>query len=190
MRYLAALRAQVRRPSFHMTRAPGIFFASFLAVLLMAPAGLADPGARQEPTARAAGSGFPGKVLRRQNAVRRGHGLGRLRVSRHLNRAARRHVRDMTRRHYFGHVSRAGRDVVDRVAATPYGRRTFSVQENLYWWSKRRSPAAVVRAWMGSAVHRANVLHRGWRQFGVAAVMRSPFGRGGITVVGVYGKRR
>jgi uncharacterized protein YkwD len=190
MRYLAALRAQVRRPSFHMTRAPGILIASLVTALLIAPAGLANPAARQEPTVAAAGSGFTGKVLRRQNAVRRSHGLGRLRVSRHLNRAARRHVRDMVRSHYFGHVSHAGRDVVDRVAATPYGRGAFSVQENLYWWSKRRSAAVVVRAWMGSAVHRANVLHRGWRQFGVAAVMRSPFGRGGITVVGVYGTHR
>jgi uncharacterized protein YkwD len=96
----------------------------------------------------------------------------------------------MVRGHYFGHVSRGGRDVVDRVAGTSYGRRArFTVQENLYWWNRRRSPAAVVSAWMGSSVHKANVLHPGFRQVGVATVMRSPYRRGGVTVVAVYGSR-
>jgi uncharacterized protein YkwD len=93
----------------------------------------------------------------------------------------------MVRHHYFGHFSRSGRSVVDRVGATRYGRgRYFAANENLYWWSTRRSAAAVVGAWMGSAVHRANVLHPRMRQFGIAVVRHSPFGRGGVTVVGVY----
>jgi uncharacterized protein YkwD len=96
----------------------------------------------------------------------------------------------MVRRHYFGHVSRSGRNVVDRVATTNYSRGArFVVQENLYWWSRKRSPASVLTAWMGSAVHRANILNPGWRQFGVATVMRSPYGRGGVTVVEVFGTR-
>jgi uncharacterized protein YkwD len=175
-----------------MTRAWVIAFASLVAALFLAPAAVANHGGAtgEEPAVRTTGGGFAGKVLRRQNAVRRSHGLRRLRASRALNGAARRHARDMVRSHYFGHVSRSGHDVVDRVRSTPYGHGRFAVQENLYWWSARRSPSAVVTAWMGSAVHRANVLHRGFRQFGAAVVMRSPFGRGGVTVVGVYGKRR
>jgi uncharacterized protein YkwD len=95
----------------------------------------------------------------------------------------------MVRSHYFGHFSRGGRDVVDRVASTRYaGHARFAVQENLYWWSRRRSARAVVRAWMASGVHRANVLNAAWHQFAVAAVMRSPYGRG-VTVVCVYGTR-
>ena len=97
--------------------------ASLAAVLLMAPAGATTPVAvAGTPAAQAAGGGFAGKILRRQNAERRRHGLRRLRVSRPLSRAARRHARDMVRSHYFGHVSRSGRDVVDRVASTAYGR--------------------------------------------------------------------
>jgi uncharacterized protein YkwD len=135
--------------------------------------------------------GFARQVLRLQNAERRRHGLRKLAVNRSLNRASRRHARDMVRRHYFGHFSRAGRNVVDRVRSTTYGSgRGFAVQENLYWWSPKRSAAAVVRAWMSSAVHRANLLNGRWRQFGVGVVMRSPDGRGGVTVVGVYGARR
>ena len=135
--------------------------------------------------------GFARQMLRLQNTERRRHGLRRLAVSRSLNRTARRHARDMVRRHYFGHVSLGGRDVVDRVASTGYGRRRgFAVQENLYWWSPQRSARTVVRAWMSSAVHRANLLNGRWRQFGVGVMMRSPNGRRGVTVVGVYGTKR
>ena len=130
------------------------------------------------------------RLLRLQNGLRRRHGLPALRTSRKLRRAARRHARDMVRRHYFGHISYGGRTVVDRVRSTRYGRRTgFTAQENLYWWSRRSSAVAVLNAWMGSPSHRANVLHGGVRQFGVGVVLRSPYGRGGVTVVGVYGAR-
>jgi uncharacterized protein YkwD len=96
----------------------------------------------------------------------------------------------MVRRHYFGHVSPANRDVVDRVASTGYSRgRRFAVQENLYWWNPRQSPNSVLKAWMASSTHRANIVDPAWNHFGLAAVMRSPFGGGGITVVGVFGKR-
>jgi uncharacterized protein YkwD len=133
---------------------------------------------------------FTRRLLRLHNAERRRHGLPALRTSRKLRRAARKHARDMVRRHYFGHVSFGGRNVVDRVASTRYGRRTgFLAQENLFWWSGRRSAAAVLGAWLGSPAHRANVLHGGVRQFGVGVVRRSPFGGGGVTVVGVYGAR-
>jgi len=193
MRYLAALRVGVRftGPSFHMTRARGIASASFAVfavaavIVILGPAPVADA----RPVAASSGS-FAGALLRIQNSTRHRYGLRRLGVSRDLTRAARRHARDMVRGHYFGHVSHGGHDVVDRVGATGYGRKRFSVQENLYWWSRRRSAAAVIDAWMGSAVHRANILHRGWREFGIAVLPRSPFGRGGVTVVCVYGSHR
>ena len=96
----------------------------------------------------------------------------------------------MIRHHYFGHVSPANRDGRRRVASTGYSRgRRFAVQENLYWWKPRRSPNSVLKAWMASATHRANIVNSAWSHFGLAAVMRSPFGGGGITVVGVFGKR-
>ena len=132
---------------------------------------------------------FARALFRLQNAERRRNGLRRLPPSRKLAGAARRHARDMIRRHYFGHVSPANRDVVDRVASTGYSRGRFAVQENLYWWRTRQSPKSVLRAWMASSAHRNNILNGAWSHFGLAAVMRSPFGAGGITVVGVFGKR-
>ena len=156
-------------------------------------AGLGMPAHAHTPAGdevRSSQRSFAKTLFRLQNAERRRHGLRRLPASRKLARAARRHARDMVRRHYFGHVSR-GRDVVDRVASTGYGRgRRFAAQENLYWWKPRQSPRVVLRAWMESPVHRANILNPGWTHFGLATVMRSPFGRGGVTVVGVFGKQR
>lgn len=128
------------------------------------------------------------KLARLQNAERKRHGLRPLPPSRKLARAARRHVRSMIRRHFFGHVSH-GRTVVDRVRSTGFGRGRFAAQENLYWYNRRKSSAAVLGAWMGSAAHRANVLNPAWSHVGLAVVMRSPFGGRGITVVGVYGRR-
>jgi uncharacterized protein YkwD len=135
------------------------------------------------------GRRFARALFRLQNAERRRHGLRRLPSSRKLARAARRHARDMVHRHYFGHVSPAHRDVVDRVGSTGYPRGRFAAQENLYWWKPRQRPSAVLRAWMGSAAHRANILNPSWNHFGLAVVMRSPFGGGGVTVVGVFGRR-
>jgi len=154
-----------------------------------APAAAADRGGDFFTAARSA-NGFGRSLVRHQNAARRGHGLHRLKASSALRRAARRHARDMVRRHYFGHVSHSGQDVLDRVSRTSYGRGSrFAVQENLYWWSRRRAPAEVVGAWMASAVHRANILNPRFRQVGVATVMRSPYSRRGITIVAVYGSR-
>ena len=133
---------------------------------------------------------FARSVLRLQNRQRRAHGLRPLRASGKLRRAAKRHARDMVRRHYFGHVSFGGRTVMHRVRRTGYGRR-FSAGENIFYAvSSRPSPAKVVAAWMASPPHRHQMLNPGWREAGIGLKMRPPFGgRGGVTVVGVYGAR-
>jgi uncharacterized protein YkwD len=191
------LRAHLSR---HVTRAC-YFACGLLAVLLVAPFGAGfgmphDARALRPACsdgrcdgARTAGRSFARTLFRLQDAERRRHGLTGLAPNRQLTRAARRHARDMVRRHYFGHFSPANRDVVDRVASTGYNRGRFAAQENLYWWKPRRRPVVVLRAWMASATHRANILNPAWDHFGLATVMRSPFGGGGITVVGVYGTR-
>jgi uncharacterized protein YkwD len=177
------------------------FFAALSVALGVAGLGLPQAARAGEPSCSAVGPclealataqdsrRFARALFRRQNAERRRHGLRRLPSSRKLARAARRHARDMVRRHYFGHVSHAKRDVVDRVDSTGYDRGHFAAQENLYWWKPRQSPAVVLKAWMASATHRANILNPRWHHFGLAVVMRSPFGGGGITVVGVFGSR-
>ena len=161
-----------------------------------------SPPAEAEDITLATGSGgeahktrlgprrFARSVLRLQNRQRRAHGLRPLHASRTLRRAAKRHARDMVRRHYFGHVSFGGRTVMDRVGRAGYGRR-FSAGENIFYAvSRRPSPSQVVAAWMASPPHRHQILNSAWREAGIGTMMRPPFGgRGGVTAVGVFGAR-
>jgi uncharacterized protein YkwD len=161
------------------------------------------PSAHAEGFARAAGARchahkvtaqvrrFTRSVLCLHNVERRAHGLQPLRGSRTLHRAAVRHARDMVRKHYFGHVSFGGRTVIDRVARTGYGRRRYSAGENIFYgMPPRPTPGRVVAAWMASAGHRHQLLNPAWRDLGIGALMRPPFGgRGGVTVVAVFGAR-
>jgi len=161
-----------------------------------------SPPAEGEDAARASGAGcgadhanvgrkrFARAVLCVQNRHRRAHGLARLRASASLRRAAVRHARDMVRRNYFGHVTFGGHTVADRVGRTGYARR-FSAGENIFYaLPPRPTPSRVVSAWMARPSHRHQILNRAWREVGIGAIMRPPFGaRRGITVVAVFGNR-
>ena len=127
------------------------------------------------------------------NAERRAHGLRPLHASRSLGTAARRHAYDMAGRKYFGHVSLGGRTVGDRVRVTGYGRRGgFSAGENLFYGLRPLpSPARVMAAWMASPGHGQQILNPAWHELGIGTTMRPPVrGRGGVTVVAVFGSRR
>jgi uncharacterized protein YkwD len=111
------------------------------------------------------------------NARRARRGLPRLRINRRLSRAAKWHTHDMVRRHYFGHVSHRGRDVVDRLRGARYlgGRFSWAVGENLAWGSgSRGTPRRIVRALMSSPGHRRNMLDRRYREIGIGVIARSP----------------
>jgi uncharacterized protein YkwD len=113
------------------------------------------------------------------NAERRARGLRRLKLSRRLSRAARRHSRDMVHRRYFSHWSLSGRTFVDRIRRTGYLRlaRRWFVGENIAWGSGNRAPVrAIVAAWMHSPGHRANILNRSFRQIGIGVALGAPSG--------------
>ena len=125
------------------------------------------------------------------NRERRAHGLGALRRSGTLTRAARRHAGDMARRHYFDHLSRRGRSPFDRASRAGYGGRRVTVGENLYYrLVPLPTPSQVMAAWMASPGHRQQILNPGFRELGIGTVMRSPLrGQRGITVVAEFGVR-
>lgn len=111
------------------------------------------------------------------NKRRSARGMARLRVNRRLSRAAAWHTRDMVRRSYFAHVSKRGRDVVDRLRNTHYlgGRFSWAVGENLAWGSGvLGTPRQIVRAWMDSPGHRRNMLDPRYREIGIGVVARGP----------------
>jgi len=125
------------------------------------------------------------------NRVRAHHGLPPLRLNAKLSRAARRHSRDMVRHRYFAHNSRDGRSPFDRMRATHYVPRRASwwLGENIAWGSRSRgAPAAIVRAWMHSAPHRANILSRRFRDIGIGIAARAPVGGAGATYTTDFGR--
>lgn len=126
------------------------------------------------------------------NAERAQHGRQPLRANAGLALAGTRHARDMVRRRYFAHQSRAGRTFDDRIRTTGYlrGARGATVGENLGWGSgSLATPRAMLRTWMNSSGHRANILRPAFREVGIAVVTRTPRGSGGATYVTEFGRR-
>jgi uncharacterized protein YkwD len=129
------------------------------------------------------------------NKKRSARGMARLRINPRLSRAARRHTRDMVRRHYFGHTSPRGGDVTARIRRTGYlnGHFSWSIAENIAWGTRRLgSPRAIVRAWMHSPGHRHNILNAAYREIGIGVVAAAPSHRGtaSATYTTTFGARR
>ena len=123
------------------------------------------------------------------NAARRRHGLPPLHVNRRLSLASRRHAHSMAAHHYFAHG-----DFVGRIRAVHYlsGARSWIIGENIAWGSQRLgSPAAIVKAWMHSPPHRANILSRSFREIGIGVSRGAPVSgvSDGVTYATDFGKR-
>lgn len=129
------------------------------------------------------------------NKTRRAHGLRRLRGNARLLRAAERHSRSMVERGYFSHVEPGGLTSLDRIRRTGYlsGAHRFTCGENIGWGDgPTSSPRSMMRAWMNSAPHRANILTASFREVGLGEVPGTP-GRArasGGTYTTVFGVRR
>ena len=59
-------------------------------------------------------------------------------------------------------------DGARRCSARGYARGCYSVGENLAWVTVGVTPRQVVKAWLASPAHRANLLDRRFRDTGVA----------------------
>lgn len=125
------------------------------------------------------------------NRVRARHGLRPFHLNPKLSRAARRHSRDMVRHRYFAHNSLNGRSPFDRMRATHYVPHNASwwLGENIGWGSgSLAQPASLVRAWMHSPPHRANILSGHFRDIGIGIVPGAPVGGGGATYTTDFGR--
>src|SRR3954469_10318783 len=106
------------------------------------------------------------------NRIRRGHGLRRLRENKRLSRASQRHSNSMVRRGVFAHG-----DFVGRIRSAHYlsGARAWSVGENIAWGSlDYATPKSIVRSWMHSPGHRANILSGSFREIGIGISRGAP----------------
>jgi uncharacterized protein YkwD len=173
---------------------------ALLAIMLAgAPSANAHRGAlsaRQAcPTAASVGANarvLKGAILCLHNYQRSRHGLSQLRLNSDLSAVALRHARDMVKRHYFSHFSPGGKDHMDRIAASAYppSAGCWTAAENLLVADGAADALRLVQAWLNSPEHRANMLHRGWRDFGLGIVGKSPQGDpNGLTVVALFGLR-
>ena len=163
-----------------------------LAALTLSAFALAAPSASAAPACGAAADRNPAfsstaaaerATLCLLNRERRAHGLPRLSANGQLRIAGERHALDMVRRDYFSHTAPGGTSFVSRIKDTSYIRPDagWSVGENLAWGAGRSStPRSIMRQWMNSPGHRANILRRGYRQIGIAVVR-------GVPVAGIAG---
>ena len=106
------------------------------------------------------------------NKIRRGHGLRRLRENKRLSRASQRHSNAMVRRGFFEHG-----DFVGRIRSANYlnGARAWNVGENIAWGSQDyATPRSIVRSWMDSPGHRANILSSRFREIGIGVSRGAP----------------
>jgi uncharacterized protein YkwD len=129
------------------------------------------------------------------NHARGRHGLARLHLSKRLGHAARNHSADMARRGYFSHDSRSGASFLDRIRRAGYLSRAhqWAVGENIAWGTGvLATPRSIVRAWMNSRGHRANILNRRFREIGVGITYNAPVhvsGRPAATYTTDFGMR-
>ena len=128
------------------------------------------------------------------NSQRSARGLHKLRLNPRLSKAARAHSGDMVAKHYFDHVSKSGKDVVDRLYRTGYlgDAQSWTVGENLAWGSgSYGTPKQILRSWMNSAGHRQNILTGRFREIGIGVVDGTPANRraNGATYTTTFGAR-
>ena len=165
-------------------------------IVLVVPAGAsargcANANAHPSETSSRAAAKATVCLINRERARRR---IGKLRMNSRLSRAARNHARDMVHRRYFSHSSASGASFLDRIRGAGYfrGASSWAAGENIAWGSgSRATPRAIVRSWMNSPGHKANILKRSFREVGAGLSQGSP--RGGFsrsaTFVHDFGRR-
>jgi uncharacterized protein YkwD len=158
-----------------------IFACAALAV--SAPSALA---ACADSGAAPSDSGAVAATLCLLNEQRADHGLKAFSPAATLDRAADDYAADMVKRRFFDHVSPGGGTMMDRIKAAgwaPSG--SWSAGENIAWGSgSLATPASIVKGWMRSAGHRANILNGRFSQIGIGIVAGAP--QGGIRGGGTY----
>jgi uncharacterized protein YkwD len=111
------------------------------------------------------------------NGERADQGLAPLAANDKLATAASAYAQDLVAGSYFSHTGRDGSDVLERIKRTGYVRddRAWRIGENLAWGTgSLATPASIVRAWMNSPGHRANILNAHYREIGIGVVAGNP----------------
>jgi uncharacterized protein YkwD len=117
------------------------------------------------------------RLVRDLNLVRAAHGLAPLRYDPRLQRAARAHSRDMLATGVFQHGAFGARMLQFDVRGSLTG-------ENLAWGNGPFGTAnGIVRAWLASPEHRANLLRPAFTRIGIGDLVGPFLGYRGAHVV-------
>lgn len=126
------------------------------------------------PASNSGSSGFASAaetaVVTLTNQARARNGCRPLVHDAKLHRAAERHSADMARNNYFDHESQDGRTFDQRIKAEGFDFRLAG--ENIA--KGQPSAAAVVRAWLDSPGHRANIMNCSFTHIGVGHAGQGP----------------
>jgi uncharacterized protein YkwD len=100
------------------------------------------------------------------------------------------HSRDMDARDYFEHVSPGGQTLLMRIRDSgfiPNGNVGYALGENIAWGTLwLGAPRGIVKAWMESPGHRANILNASYRYTGVGVDPSLPHSMSGGQAGGMY----
>jgi uncharacterized protein YkwD len=167
--------------------------ATALLIAPAAPAQAQSPcaGADEQVTAQNMGQARA-SVRCLLNEERAERGVRRLRGSELLRAAATRHSEDMVSRTYFSHDGPGGSTLASRVTRAGYvnPRIAWTVGENIGWGSGAiGTPKAMVKAWMASPGHKANLLNPTFKDLGIGIALGSPRGGAGVTYTTDFGVR-
>ncbi|WP_449344042.1 sigma-70 family RNA polymerase sigma factor [Streptomyces pactum] len=125
------------------------------------PAARPTTTAPAAPPAPAAPGG--GEVVQLVNAERARNGCAPMSVNSRLTAAAQGHSDDMARRDFFDHTNPDGAGPGERITAAGYRWSTYG--ENIA--AGQRTAADVMRSWMDSPGHRANILNCSFTEIGI-----------------------
>ncbi|MFF5227420.1 CAP domain-containing protein [Dactylosporangium sp. NPDC000521] len=123
------------------------------------------PPAKPKTTAAAppGNLSYEQQVLVIVNSERAKAGCSPLAYNAKLATAARKHSQDMATNDYFSHTSQDGTSFATRI--TNAGYKWSGAAENIA--KGQKTPADVMKAWMNSSGHRANILNCGLKDLGV-----------------------
>ncbi|MGF1472998.1 MAG: CAP domain-containing protein [Rubrobacteraceae bacterium] len=131
------------------------------------------------------------EIFRQHNQIRRERNLKPYCVDPNLQKAARAHTNDMLERGYFSHTTRGtGERPGARIERYGYDWRSYG--ENIAWGSgPLGEPPRIMRAWMNSSGHRANILDGGMTEIGIGAATGTYRGYDDATMYTVdFGRKR
>ena len=107
------------------------------------------------------------------NRQRADHGLPALTENPQLDRAAQLQADDIARRRFFAHVNPDGVTPDQRMKAAGYQGPVTG--ENLAWGGERHgTPVEIVKSWMNSPGHRANILQPRFTEIGTGVTRGAP----------------